>query len=75
MTLLSDVRRNTERAGKIYQEMGQMAQDSQIKEALEARAFVSEKTLEKLLVFFLLFLDHVLFQTSSLRGCVGGRVQ
>jgi len=46
--LLSDVRQNTERAAKIYQEMGQVAQDPQIKEALEARAFVSEKTLEKL---------------------------
>jgi len=48
VTLLSDVRQNTERAAKIYQEMGQMAQDPQIKEALEARAFISEKTLEKL---------------------------
>jgi ferritin-like metal-binding protein YciE len=48
VTLLSDVRQNTERAAKIYQEMGQIAQDPQIKEALEARAFVSEKTLEKL---------------------------
>jgi len=48
LTLLSDVRQNTERAGKIYKEIGQMAQDPQIKEALEARAFISEKTLEKL---------------------------
>ena len=48
VALLSDVRQNTERAAKIYQEMGQEAQDPQIKEALEARAFVSEKTLEKL---------------------------
>jgi ferritin-like metal-binding protein YciE len=46
--LLSDVRQNTERAAKIYQEIGQMAQDPQIKEALEARAFLSEKTVEKL---------------------------
>ena len=48
LMLLSDVRQNTERAAKIYQELGQVAQDPQIKEALEARAFVSEKTLEKL---------------------------
>ena len=48
LTLLSDVRQNTERAGKIYKEIGQMAQDPQIKEALEARAFISENTLEKL---------------------------
>ena len=48
VTLLSDVRQNTEKAAKIYQEIGQMAQDPQIKEALEARAFISDKTLEKL---------------------------
>jgi len=48
VTLLSDVRQGTEKAAKIYQEIGQMAQDPQIKEALEARAFISEKTLEKL---------------------------
>ena len=48
LTLLSDVRQNTERAAKIYKEVGQMAQDPQIKEALEARAFISERTLEKL---------------------------
>ena len=48
VTLLSDVRQNTERAAKIYKEIGQIAQDQDIKEALEGRAFVSEKTLEKL---------------------------
>jgi ferritin-like metal-binding protein YciE len=48
VTLLSDVRQNTERAAKIYEEMGKAAEDPQIKDALEARAFVSEKTLEKL---------------------------
>ena len=48
LTLLSDVRQNTERATNFYNEIGQMAQDPQIKEALEARAFISDKTLEKL---------------------------
>lgn len=48
LMLLSDVRRNTERANKIYQEIGQMAQDPQVKEALESRAFISQRTLEKL---------------------------
>jgi ferritin-like metal-binding protein YciE len=48
VSLLSDVRHSTERAAKIYQEIGQMAQDPQIKEALEARAFVSEKVLATL---------------------------
>ena len=48
LALLSDVRQNTERSAKIYQDIGQMAQDPEIKDALEARAFISEKTLEKL---------------------------
>ena len=48
LTLLSDIRQNTERGAKFYKEIGQIAQDPQIKEALEARAFISENTLEKL---------------------------
>ena len=48
MLLLRDVRLGTEKAAKIYQEIGQMAEDSEVKEALEARAFVSEKTLATL---------------------------
>ncbi len=48
VTLLSNVRQGSEKAVKIYQEMSQLAQDPQIKEALEARAFVSEKTLATL---------------------------
>ncbi len=48
MMLLSDVRQNTERAGNVYQELAKMAQDPQVKEAVEARAFISSKTLEKL---------------------------
>jgi ferritin-like metal-binding protein YciE len=46
--LLSDVRQSTKRAANIYQEIGQIAEDPQIKEALEARAFVSEKVLATL---------------------------
>jgi len=46
--LLSDVRQGTEKSVKIYEEIAEMAQDTQIKEALEARAFVSEKTLATL---------------------------
>jgi ferritin-like metal-binding protein YciE len=43
--LLSDVRQNTERSAKIYQEISQEAQDPDIKEALESRAWISEKDL------------------------------
>ena len=48
MILLSDVRSNAEKATNIYQEMGQHAQDPQIKEALQARAFASQQVLAKL---------------------------
>jgi len=43
--LLSDARQNTERAAKIYQEISQQAQDPDVKEALESRAWISEKDL------------------------------
>jgi len=43
--LLSGLRQGTERSTKFYQELSQVAQDPDIKEALEARAFVSEKVL------------------------------
>ena len=43
--LLSDARQNTERSTKLYQEISQAAQDPDIKEALESRAWISEKDL------------------------------
>ena len=46
--LLSDVRQNSERSAKFYQEISQLAQQQEINEALEARAFVSNKTLATL---------------------------
>ena len=47
--LLSEVRHNAERAVKIHQEIAQLAEDHpQIKELLEARAFMTAKTLEHL---------------------------
>lgn len=67
LMLLSDVRQNTERAAKIYQEVGQVAQDPQIKEALEARAFVSETTLEKLDQCFKLIGEHPAKLTGRLQ--------
>lgn len=48
LMILSDVRQGSEKAEKIYQEIGQLAQDPQVKEALEARAFVSGKVLATL---------------------------
>jgi ferritin-like metal-binding protein YciE len=46
--LLSDARNNTERSAKIFQELGQQAQNPDVQEALEARAFIAEKNLETL---------------------------
>ena len=48
LILLSHVREGTEKADKIYDELGQVAQDPQVKEALEARAFVSQSVLAKI---------------------------
>jgi ferritin-like metal-binding protein YciE len=45
VTLLSEVWQNTERSTKIYQEISQAAQDPDIKEALESRAWITEKDL------------------------------
>jgi ferritin-like metal-binding protein YciE len=46
--ILSDVRQSTERATKIYEEISKIAQDPDIKEALEARAMISGQVLAKL---------------------------
>jgi ferritin-like metal-binding protein YciE len=43
--LLSDARQNAERSSKLYQEISQAAQDPDVKEALESRAWISEKDL------------------------------
>ena len=42
--LLSGLRQGTERSTKFYQELSQFAEDPDIKEALEARAFVSRES-------------------------------
>ena len=46
--LLSNVRQGTERTTKIFEELSQVAQNPDVKEALEARVFVSQRILEKL---------------------------
>ena len=46
--LLSNVRQGTERTTKVFQEISQIAQDPDIKEALEARVFVSDQILARL---------------------------
>jgi ferritin-like metal-binding protein YciE len=46
--LLSGLRQGTERSTKIYQEISKVAENPDVKEALESRAFISEKTLATL---------------------------
>ena len=48
LMLLSNVRNNTERATKIYDEIGKFAEEPEVKEVLEARAFASEQILAKI---------------------------
>lgn len=48
LMLLSHVRQGTERATKVYDEIGDIAKDPEIKEAIEARAFISKSVLAKL---------------------------
>jgi ferritin-like metal-binding protein YciE len=46
--LLSDLKQSTEKATNIYEEIGKLAQDPEVKEILEARAYVSQGVLAKL---------------------------
>jgi ferritin-like metal-binding protein YciE len=64
--LLSSLRQGTERSTKFYQEISQVAEDPDIKEALEARAFVSEKVLATLDQCFKLIGEQPIKVTSRL---------
>jgi ferritin-like metal-binding protein YciE len=46
--MLSDVRRGAERSTKFFQEASELAQNEDIKEALNARVFVQDSILERL---------------------------
>ena len=48
LMLLSNVRNRSERAADIYQEISKHAEEPEIKEAIEARAFASNQILAKL---------------------------
>jgi ferritin-like metal-binding protein YciE len=56
--LLSNVRQGAENATTIYQMMSQAAENQDIKEALEARAFVSNKVLSTLDECFKIIGEH-----------------
>ncbi len=46
--MLSDVRRGTEKTASIFQNLSQLAEDPDIKQALEVRSFISQKVIETL---------------------------
>jgi Mn-containing catalase len=48
ISMLSELRHGAERSHKIYEELGEAAQNPHIKEALEARALVSSQMLARL---------------------------
>jgi ferritin-like metal-binding protein YciE len=48
LTLLSDVRQNTERSTKFYNEVTKLVQDAEVKEILESRALITEQSLVRL---------------------------
>jgi len=48
LMLLSHVRQGTERGAKLYEEIGEIAKDPEVKEAIEARAFVAKGVLARL---------------------------
>lgn len=48
LMLLSNARQNTERAANVYREISQVAENPDVREALESREFIAEKNLEAL---------------------------
>ena len=48
VVMLSDLRHGAERSHQIYEELGKAAQEPEIKEALNAREFISSQILSKL---------------------------
>jgi ferritin-like metal-binding protein YciE len=46
--MLSDLRQGTERTTKIYEELSEIAQDPNVKEALQSRVFLQDKILSSL---------------------------
>jgi ferritin-like metal-binding protein YciE len=46
--MLSDVRQGNERTTKLFEELGKLAEDPDVKEALEARVFISKDITQKI---------------------------
>jgi len=67
LLMLSHVREGAEHGKEFYQELGQMAQDPHIKEALAARTFVSDKVISSLDQCFKLIGQKPVALTGRLR--------
>jgi len=67
--LLTDVRQGAEKAEKIYEEIGELVHDPQIKEALQARAFVSRQVAATLDECFRLLGEQPAKLTGGYRRC------
>jgi ferritin-like metal-binding protein YciE len=67
LMLLSHVRQGTERATKFYDEIGDIAKDPEIKEAIEARAFVSKSVLARLDECFRILGDSAIWRLGRQR--------
>ena len=65
--MLSNVRQGAERATKIFQELSQAAQDPDVKEVLEARAYVHDKILGTLDQCFKLIGEQPVTTTGRLQ--------
>lgn len=48
LMLLSNARQNTERSANVYREISQAAENPDVREALESRAFIADQNLEAL---------------------------
>ena len=65
--VLSHARHGTERSAAIYNELSELAQNPEIQQALAARAFVSQQTLEKIDQAFQLIGEKPLNVTGRLQ--------
>jgi len=67
LILLSHVRQATEKGAKLYDEIGDLAKDPEIKEAIEARAFITKGVLARLDECFRILGEKPMQLTGELR--------
>src|SRR5579883_1996326 len=72
LMMLSQVRQGTERSTNIYRELGEAAQNPEIKQAFEARAFVNRQNLEKIDEAFKLLGEKPVQLWPATRSVCGG---